>query len=168
MNLNYRFESEDTPPIRLRLKIEINTTEHLTELGVEQYPVKVGTPRFSGEAGVTSFSLPALLGTKPRALYQRKKGCDLFDLWFAIAQRGDLDLEYLLRCFHRYMREGGHWVSRTRFEENLHRKGEDPDFHADVKPLLRSTIDWDFDGAMVAVREQLIERLPGHTWAGRP
>jgi hypothetical protein len=168
VNLNCRFEPEDTPLIRLRLKIDINTTEHFTERGVEQYPVKVENPRFSGEAEVTSLSLPELLGTKPRAPYQRKKGRDLFDLWFAIAQRGDLDLVDLLRCFHRYMREGGHRVSRTQFEENLHRKGEDPDSHADVKPLLRPTIDGDFDRAMVAVREQLVERLPGHSWAGRP
>ncbi len=27
---------------------------------------------------------------------------------------------------------------------------------------------WDFDRAMVTVCEQLIERLPGHAWAGRP
>ncbi len=166
VSLNYRFESEDTPPIRLRLKIEINTREHFTELGVVHLPLKIENPWFSSEADVTTFSLPELLGTKLRALYQRKKGRDLFDLWFALEQRRDLDVDALLRSFHRYMSEGRHTVTRAQFEENLHRKGKDPDFRADVPPLLRSGVGWDFDRALATVRERLIERLPGDAWAG--
>ena len=30
---NYRFDSEDTPPLRLRLKIEINSREHFAVFG---------------------------------------------------------------------------------------------------------------------------------------
>lgn len=66
------------------------------------------------------------------------------------------------------MDEGGHHVSRAQFEENLHNKTEDPDFRADVPPLLRSDIDWDFDRAMSAVREQIVSLLPGDAWAGAP
>lgn len=168
VNLGYRFDSEDVPPVQLRLKIEINTREHFTELGLEQVPLRVENPWFSGESEVTSFPLAELLGTKLRALYQRKKGRDLFDLWFALDQRRDLDVDGLLRCFHRYMSAGGHKASRAQFEENLHRKGSDPDFRADVPPLLRSEIDWDFDQAMSAVRERIVARLPGDPWAGAP
>jgi len=35
VNLVYRFESEDAPPLKLRLKVEINTREHFTVLGVK-------------------------------------------------------------------------------------------------------------------------------------
>jgi hypothetical protein len=34
VNLVYRFESEDSPPFKMRLKIEINTREHFTEIGL--------------------------------------------------------------------------------------------------------------------------------------
>lgn len=166
VRLGYRFESEDTPPIKLRLKMEVNTREHFTELGLERMPVRVANPWFSGEANVTTYSLPELLGTKLRALYQRKKGRDLFDLWFALDRREDLDSDELLRCFRRYMMEGGHTVSRAQFEENLHRKGQDPDFPADVPLLLRAGVHWDFARALSVVRERLIEGLPGDPWAG--
>jgi len=35
---------------------------------------------------ISTYELDGLLGTKPRALYQRKKGRDLFDLAVALAQ----------------------------------------------------------------------------------
>lgn len=84
VNLVYRFESEDEPPLKLRLKIEINTREHFTELGLESVPFEVDSPWFGGSAEVNTYALDELLGTKLRALYQRKKGRDLFDLWHAL------------------------------------------------------------------------------------
>ncbi|MGH2469017.1 MAG: nucleotidyl transferase AbiEii/AbiGii toxin family protein [Chloroflexota bacterium] len=38
------------------------------------------SPWFTGSADVPTFALEELLGTKLRALYQRRKGRDLFDL----------------------------------------------------------------------------------------
>ena len=38
VNLVYRFESEDSPPLKLKLEVEINTREHFTELGVQRVP----------------------------------------------------------------------------------------------------------------------------------
>lgn len=168
VNLVYRFDSEDVPPRELRLKIEINTREHFSELGFESIPVSVENPWFRGSAEVTSFVLAELLATKLRALYQRKKGRDLFDLWLSLDQRDNLDVTLLLQCFKRYMDEGGHRVSRAEFEENLHHKAADPDFRADVAPLLRSDIEWDFDRAMKEVRSRVVSRLPGDAWAGEP
>ncbi len=34
--LNYRFESDDTPPLKMRLKIEINSREHFSVLGLKK------------------------------------------------------------------------------------------------------------------------------------
>ncbi len=105
------------------------------------------------------------LATKLRALYQRKKGRDLFDLWFAIDQ--DLiDADILLTCFNRYMHEGGHAVSRAQFEANLHEKADRPDFRGDIGPLLRSGIIPDFETAMTTVLERLIHQIPGESWKG--
>ncbi|MDP7110940.1 MAG: nucleotidyl transferase AbiEii/AbiGii toxin family protein, partial [Myxococcota bacterium] len=72
VNLVYRFNSEGQPPVRLRLKIEINTREHFAEHGHERRPFSVSSKWFRGRADVTTFTIDELLGTKLRALYQRK------------------------------------------------------------------------------------------------
>lgn len=77
--LYYRFDTTFTPVVQMRVKIEINTREHFAVHGYATQGVEVANPWFSGHADVETFSLPELLGTKLRALYQRKKGRDLFD-----------------------------------------------------------------------------------------
>ena len=165
VNLVYRFESEDSPPIRMRLKIEINSREHFTELGLVHVPFDVDSQWFQGQADITTFAVDEMLGTKLRALFQRRKGRDLFDLWFALDQ-GKVNADALIHCFDRYMREGGHAVTRALYEENLHRKAGRPDFRGDIGPLLRPGLTWDFDVAFQTVMDELIARLPGDPWSG--
>ena len=165
VNLVYRFESEDSPPLKMKLKIEINTREHFTELGLSRVPFTVDGRWFAGTADVTTFDVNELLGTKLRALYQRKKGRDLFDMAFAL-QRDDVAPAVLLRCFDRYMTEGGHSVTRAQFEANLHEKSTDSDFRDDIEALLGPTIPWDFEDALQIVLEQVVAKLPGDPWKG--
>lgn len=76
----YRFESE-VPPIRpMRLKIGINTREHFAVLAYHRRSLVVANPWYTGDSEVTTYMLDELMGTKLRALYQRRKGRDLFDL----------------------------------------------------------------------------------------
>ncbi len=163
VNLVYRFESEDAPPLKLRLKIEINTREHFTELGIVRVPFKVENPWFRGAADVATYVLDELLCTKFRALYQRKKGRDLFDVWHAL-NMGRADPQVLLTCFMRYMNEEGHTVTRAQFDENLAGKRTQPDFRDDVQPILRPDFSWDFDSAMDTVLNNLVAQLPGDPW----
>jgi len=165
VTLVYRFESEDSPPLKLRLKIEINTHEHFTELGVKHVPFEVANPWFNGAADVSTFAMDELLCTKLRALYQRRKGRDLFDIWYAL-DVGCIDPATLLACFDRYMTESGHSVTRAQFEENLAGKRRQPDFRDDVGPILRPGFSWDCDAAMDVVLENLVSLLPGDPWKG--
>jgi len=80
----YRFDSEDVPPLRLRLKVEINSREHLSVYGVAGLPFSASSRWFAGKSEITTYALDELLGTKTRALYQRKKSRDLFDLAIAL------------------------------------------------------------------------------------
>jgi predicted nucleotidyltransferase component of viral defense system len=165
VTLMYRFESE-VPPVRpLRLKIEINTREHLTVLGFSRRRLTADNPWFAGSADVITYELDELLGTKLRALYQRRKGRDLFDLWLCI-ERGLVNPDRLLACFSQYMEHERHKVSRAQFEKNLHEKRNDAAFLNDIVPLLASGIDYDADGAMDVVLKTLIQRLPGEAWRG--
>ncbi|MBX2798940.1 MAG: nucleotidyl transferase AbiEii/AbiGii toxin family protein [Myxococcales bacterium] len=165
VSLIYRFGTEGSPPIRMRLKIEINSREHFSEFGLVKVPFAVENRWFAGEAEVTTFTIDELLGTKLRALYQRKKGRDLFDLWHAL-DRGLVDEGALVRCFDRYMREGGHSVTRAQFEANLADKAGRREFRGDIGPLLRPGAGWDFDQAFELVSERLVALLPGRSWKG--
>ena len=165
VNLVYRFETDDAPPLKLRLKIEINSREHFSELGLVRVPFAVDSQWFRGQADVTTFPVDELLGTKLRALYQRKKGRDLFDLWYALKQ-GRTDIGALVTCFDRYMTEGGHTVTRALFEANLHKKSKRKDFRNDMDALLRHDLPWDFDEALDVVLSDVVARLPGDPWKG--
>ena len=76
----FRIQSEVPPVVQLRLKVEINCYEHFNELGLVQVPFSFNNRWVSGSCNITTYKLEELLGTKMRALYQRKKGRDLFDL----------------------------------------------------------------------------------------
>jgi len=165
VTLSYRFESEELPPVRLKLKIEINSREHFTVFGLRKHPFEVKSRWFTGTADVHTYELDELLGTKLRALYQRKKGRDLFDLGLALAHEG-VSAERIVACFARYMDEGGARVTRAMFEQNLAAKKTDKVFTADMTPLLAAGRAWNFDEAFDSVWRELVGRLPGDPWKG--
>lgn len=80
------------PIVNMRLKIEINTREHLNVLGLKDIPYRINNTWFSGQCRITGYKVEELLGTKLEALYQRKKGRDLFDLYCALT---NLDIDFL-------------------------------------------------------------------------
>lgn len=139
--LTYRFKSELPPVVQLRLKIEINTREHLCILPIQQTGFAVDSRWFSGEATLPIYSTTELLGTKLRALYQRRKGRDLFDLWQA-RQAGLLDAPAVADTFAHYMRAENHPVSSAEFAINLASKMKHAGFLSDTPPLLRPGIHY--------------------------
>jgi predicted nucleotidyltransferase component of viral defense system len=161
----YRFASEDTPPINMRLKVETNTREHFAVHGFKQVPFGVTSRWFEGKCDISTYELDELLGTKLRALYQRKKGRDLFDLAIALKRDG-VDPERIVKTFSAYMDHGGHNITRALFEQNMHLKLNDPQFTADISPLLANGYSWDLPKASDEVLSGLIQRLPGDPWKG--
>ena len=165
VTLSYRFESEEMPPARLKLKVEINSREHFTVYGFVNHRFEVSSRWFSGTADVRTYELDELLGTKLRALYQRKRGRDLFDLGLAL-ERGGASPDRIIEVFAHYMREDGARVTRAMFEQNLAAKKADSVFTADMTPLLASGQTWSFDAAYERVWRELVRRLPGGAWKG--
>jgi predicted nucleotidyltransferase component of viral defense system len=164
--LSYRFESEDVPPAALKLKVEINSREHFTAYGIKPHRFEVSSRWFTGAANVLTYDLDELLGTKLRALYQRKKGRDLFDLGLAL-QQSDVSPERIVEVFAKYMEADGAKVTRAMFEQNLAAKREDPIFTADMSPLLAHGQAWDIDDAFERVWTRLVMLLSGDPWKGR-
>jgi len=83
----------------MRLKIEINCREHFNVFGIVSVPFEIKNGWFSG----TTYILEELLGTKLRALYQRKKGRDLFDLDYALKRHDSLNTDRVIECYKKYM-----------------------------------------------------------------
>jgi len=158
VTFSYRFESEEMPPVPLRLKVEINTREHFAVHGFTEQPFEVSSRWFNGSCQIKSYELNELLGTKLRALYQRRKGRDLFDLGVAL-EHEDADAEKIIECFMEYMNHGGHFVTRRQFEDNLAAKMEDGNFVADIGPLLALDYEWNVRDTADVIITELIGRL---------
>lgn len=165
VKLIYRLTSGDTPPQTMRLKIEINTQEHFAVRGYETRSFKVDSRWFSGTADITTFGLDEILATKLRALYQRKKGRDLFDLWYAL-QHASVSAADVVSVFQAYMEQEGHRVSRAEYEKNLARKILEQRFTADLGDLIAPGAAYDQMAAYKLVSSMLVERLPGDPWRG--
>ncbi len=81
-----------------------------------------------------------MLGTKLRALYQRKKGRDLFDLYYALTSM-ELDTNKLLECYAEYMAfSADNPPTQKQFMRNMEKKLEDPDFEGDIYTLFDSAL----------------------------
>ena len=113
---------------------------------------------YRGEAEVRTFESAELLGTKLRALYQRRKGRDLFDIALVMRERM-VDPGQVVAAFQRYMAAEGHTVSRAEFEANLAEKLASPDYLEDVPPLVRLSGPWDADRDAGDIRSLLLSRL---------
>ena len=154
--VEYRFETEIQPIIKMRLKIEINCREHFTVLGLQQVPFKVQNGWFNGECMINTYYIEELLGTKLRALYQRRKGRDLFDLDFALTKL-DIDISKLIQCYKEYINfSDGASPSSKMFIANMLEKMCDDEFRNDIFTILRPEIEYDNDLAYKKISEEII------------
>ena len=158
--LHYRFESEFPPVQNLRLKEETNCREHFTVLGYQQFPFEVQSSWFTGSCSITTYRLEELLGTKLRALYQRRKGRDLYDMYKALVQVTDINKEALLQCYHAYM----DFVvdeppTQKVYLQNMEAKMQDDEFTGDIAALIRPTEKYDQLTAFDLVRAELLEKI---------
>jgi len=155
----YRFDSEMQPVTTMRLKIEINTREHLNVFGLKEIPYDVNSSWFSGRCNITGYTVEELLSTKLRALYQRKKGRDLFDLYWALTQL-DVDTEKLIYCYRIYIKNVVTMPpTQKQFLANMSEKLSGKDFREDIYLLLKQGVSYDVDTAWELVRKELIEKI---------
>lgn len=133
--LMFYFNPENSSSIRLRIKIEINIQENFAVLDRLPKNYSVQSDWFSGDTQINTFQFDELIATKLRALYQRSKGRDVFDLWMALKQK-DFDVKKTIQVFEHYMQKAGRTVTREIFEENLDSKLQEHSFLDDISQLL--------------------------------
>lgn len=158
--LTYRMESEGPPVVQMRLKVEINTREHFAVEGYQKHPFAVQSRWFKGECEITTYTLEEMLATKLRALYQRRKGRDLFDLWLGVSEM-KADAGRLIQVFKRYMENEGQPVETMQYEKNLQEKLRHRGFLSDLNPLLPADSTYEVQDAYEFIKKEIVDRLNG-------
>ena len=154
-----RFESEVAPIVPMRLKVEINCREHFNVLGLTTKELNVRNQWYSGKCNTTIYTLDELLGTKLRALYQRRKGRDLYDIYKALIM-GDVNADNVLLCYHKYMSFVVDRIpSQKEYLKNIEQKLLDDEFLGDTKLLLRQEEQYDPQKAYEIIKTSLLARL---------
>lgn len=159
--LLYRFHTSTEPIQKMSLKIEINTREHFSVLGFQKQELKMESSFFSGNAQIKTYALEELLATKLRALYQRKKGRDLFDFHSAFKHHPHIDTGKIIQCYKHYMKEDNAVVSKREFEYNLNQKLKDKSFLNDMTSLLQKGAHQEYDPIKTAdlIITKLLDKL---------
>lgn len=175
--LQYTYETRTTFPkawaaiptslrdVPLKVKLEFNTWERDLALGIEVHELAVSIPEEldvpGWPAGVVYISTPRLeeqAAFKVRALWERNKGRDLFDLWAAVT-RGGADVEVIATVFNDNYRKDG--FDPVRLLANLRGRLAEGAFESDLKPFVRSWPPYEYDPALAVdlVSEEIVARL---------
>ncbi|WP_110648157.1 nucleotidyl transferase AbiEii/AbiGii toxin family protein [Salinicola peritrichatus] len=165
MHLVFRFAPEVDAESTLKLKIEINTREHESLFGIRHYPFTVESDWYQGKAEIASFEPEELFGTKLRALLQRRKNRDLFDLGEGLKALA-LDANQLVACFDHYLALEGKPITRAVAEQRMLEKLT-RSLTEDVAPLLPAGVRFDDADALRAFERvwvELVSRLSGDPW----
>lgn len=165
VHLVFKFTPEVDGSSQLKLKVEINTREHQSLFPLRNYPLEVNSDWHQAKSEIQSFEPEELFGTKLRALLQRNKNRDLFDLNQGLREL-NLNRDRIVECFQHYLDLEGHPISRANAEQRMLKK-LNQSLTEDIVPLLPAGITFTDDEAIAAfstVWRELISRIPGDSW----
>ncbi len=165
MHLVFTFAPEADPTTSLKLKVEINAREHGSLFELRDYPFAVDNGWHAATTSIRSYEPAELFGTKLRALLQRSKNRDLFDLNEGLLQLS-LNAGQVIAAFDHYLAHAGHQISRANAEERMLSKLT-RSLVDDIAPLLAADVvdgDAQAQTAFERVWFHLIARLTGEPW----
>ena len=106
-----------------------------------------------------------MFGTKLRALLQRRKNRDMFDLHYGLEQLA-IDDDKLVACFYHYLKLEGQQITRAMAEQRMLQKLT-ASLIEDIAPLLPTGVRYgesDAVEAFNAIWTRLIMKLKGEPW----
>ena len=168
--LLFRMEAQDSSiSTPLILKIEINTTEVEAYGGSRHISYEVENSWFNGAAMIHTYSREEILATKLRALLQREKGRDLFDLAHALEVFDKLDVGRIIEFFINYTEKSGVSISRAEAEKRMFAKTDNPDLMNDIirmvpESYVQLLTDETLRSVFLKVFHGFIEKIPGNPW----
>lgn len=126
------------PPGRIRIKIETNIAETDFFMVTTTIEHEVDNGWWSGKKGVPTFALDEMMATKTRALHQRRKGRDLFDLWLVLTTQ-PVTPQTIVDGLRHYMKDDV--FDYHAFTKTLWDKLHDDDFRHDLDALVTAIPD---------------------------
>lgn len=158
--LVFKVQPTDMDAGEIHLKVEINCKEHFSVFPMVRVPFAVENSWFTGECEVLTYELAEMTGTKLRALYQRRKGRDLFDLSKILTQVPELDKEKVMQSYERYLGfTASHLPTYKEFVMNMEEKLQDEEFLTDTDIILGPQVDYNPQAAWEKVHEELVMKL---------
>jgi predicted nucleotidyltransferase component of viral defense system len=147
-------QAQATDPLaQIRIKVETNISETTPFKDPTTIEHSVTSGWWSGEAPIPTFVLEEMMSTKLRALYQRRKGRDLFDLWLVLSG-GEAAPAEIVSGLEHYMQSAVFTYRQLR--QNLLGKLSDASFRSDLVSLLAEVPKgYDIDIAADTLMEQI-------------
>jgi predicted nucleotidyltransferase component of viral defense system len=134
----------------------MNTRERASALPIQSRDFLVNSKWWSGQARVQTYHPAELIATKLRALYQRSKGRDLFDIWVTMTEL-ELEPDEILAAFATYRPER---YSSSLAISNLDEKLKTQTFRIDLKSIAsEAPLGYDIDKAAEFVKETLLSKM---------
>lgn len=161
LRMTYSARSLIEPAWVLEIVVEANVTERKPHRNVVEMPFSFPFRGNPARTRIRGFDIHEMLGTKMRALFQRKRGRDLFDLYWALTKSPvPVDPAAIIDSFQHYMKQEGAKAKRAEFMGILEEHLGDRGFCSDMQSLLRTGITYDPQSAGDYVRAHLLNLLP--------
>jgi len=158
----YRVPSVADPRgMPLEIVIEANVTERKSYRPISLLPFSYLFRDEMVATTVNGFEIHEMLGTKMRALFQRRRGRDLFDLYWALTEaETPVNPAEIIELFLYYLQQEGTVATRDEFIGLLQSHLNDRGFLTDMNALLRTGIAYDPVVAGDYVIGSLLKLLP--------
>jgi predicted nucleotidyltransferase component of viral defense system len=161
LRITYEVPSVVEPRYSLHIVVEANVTERIPHRPIAHLSFAFPFRKEQIATTVRGYEINEMLGTKMRALFQRRRGRDLFDLHRAISMplQGFSSAE-VMESFRHYLDAEKSRAGRAEFTALLAGHMADPGFRSDMHDLLRQGIEYDPQEAARLVQRELIDLLP--------
>ena len=161
LRMTYSVPSVSEPGSILSIVVEANVTERKPHRSIVESPFEFPFRDEPVKTLINGYHIHEMLGTKMRALFQRRRGRDLFDLYWALTvAKPTVDPGAIIESFLHYLRQEGAGAGRAEFIGILDAHLADRGFCSDMNTLLRVGVEYDPRAAGHYVKARLLSLLP--------
>lgn len=161
LRMTYAVPSLVEPGTNLEIVVEANVTERTSHLPVIKIAFEFPFQETVVRTLVNGYDIHEMLGTKMRALFQRRRGRDLFDLYWALTRaKPAVKPAQIIKSFQHYLKLERSVAGRSEFVALLDAHLADRGFCSDMNQLLRTGIAYDPQQAGDHVKTKLLTLLP--------
>ena len=161
LRMTFAIPSLMEPGTNLEIVVEANVTERTPHRPIVEIPFEFPFRDALVRTQIKGYEIHEMLGTKLRALFQRRRGRDLFDLYWALTRaKPPVVPATIIESFQHYLRLERSVAGRTEFVTILDAHLADRGFCSDMNQLLRAGVVYDSQQAGDYLKTNLLSLLP--------